>query len=158
MENQNILVEQRSNNGWVKAENLKGNIEEYYLDIVVHQGSYDIYLNYVYVDSYSVQTTKAEVWASFCREVLKQGLILRLFINREKLFLLREFTTTNQRLLEVEESLRKLIEEKSALENNYNNSIDELMAVKNKLSEAEGVTDALNIQINNAQSLINLLL
>mgnify|MGYP005710267583 FL=1 len=44
----------RSNNGWVKAENLKG-IEEYnYLDIVVHQGSFDIYLNYVYVDSYFV--------------------------------------------------------------------------------------------------------
>ena len=66
-----------------------------------------------------------------------------------------EFTTTNQRLLEVEESLRKLIDEKNTLENNYNNSIDELILVKNKLAEAEGLTDALNIQINSAQSLLN---
>tara|TARA_B100000683_G_scaffold45694_1_gene42269 strand:- start:7889 stop:9754 length:1866 start_codon:yes stop_codon:yes gene_type:complete len=145
----------RSNNGWVKAENLKG-IEEYnYLDIVVHQGSFDIYLNYVYVDSYFVPdyqnggmgfilsgSSKARVDFAF---IYKQGEAVSF----------EEFTTTNQRLLEVEESLRKLIDEKNTLENNYNNSIDELILVKNKLAEAEGLTDALNIQINSAQSLLN---
>ncbi|MBJ11360.1 MAG: hypothetical protein CMP66_07920 [Flavobacteriales bacterium] len=145
----------RSNNGWVKAENLKG-IEEYnYLDIVVHQGSFDIYLNYVYVDSYFVPdyqnggmgfilsgSSKARVDFAF---IYKQGEAVSF----------EEFTTTNQRLLEVEESLRKLIDEKNTLENNYNNSVDELILVKNKLAEAEGLTDALNIQINSAQSLLN---
>ena len=66
-----------------------------------------------------------------------------------------EFTTTNQQLLEIEDSFRKLTVEKSTLEKNYNNSIDELITVKNKLSEAEGVIDALNIQTNSAQSQIN---
>ena len=58
-------------------------------------------------------------------------------------------------MLEIEDSFRKLTEEKSTLENNYNNSVDDLITVKNKLSEAEGVIDALNIQINGAQSNIN---
>jgi len=145
----------RSNDGWLRAENLKG-VEEYnYLDVVVHQGSFDIYLNYVYVASYSVPdyqnggvgfivsgSSKARVDFAF---VYKQGEAVSF----------EEFTTTNQRLLEIEESLRKLTEEKSTLNNNYNNSLDELIVVKNKLSESEGITDALNIQINSAQSLIN---
>ena len=58
-------------------------------------------------------------------------------------------------MLEIEDSFRKLTEEKSTLEKNYNNSVDDLITVKNKLSEAEGVIDALNIQINSAQSNIN---
>tara|TARA_B100000900_G_C20600122_1_gene725153 strand:+ start:3775 stop:4827 length:1053 start_codon:yes stop_codon:yes gene_type:complete len=145
----------RSNNGWLRAENLKG-VEEYnYLDVVVHQGSFDIYLNYVYVASYSIPdyqngglgfivsgSSKARVDFAF---VYKQGEAVSF----------EEFTTTNQRLLEIEESLRKLTEEKSNLKNNYNNSLDELIIVKNKLSESEGIADALNLQINSAQSLIN---
>ena len=145
----------RSNDGWLRVENLNG-IEEYnYLDIVVHQGSYDIYLNYVYIASYSIPdyqsggigfivsgSSKARVDFAF---VYKQGEAVSF----------EEFTTTNQQLLEIEDSFRKLTEEKSTLEKNYNNSVDDLITVKNKLSEAEGVIDALNIQINGAQSNIN---
>ena len=145
----------RSNDGWVRSENLKG-IEEYnYLDVVVHQGSYDIYLNYVYVASYSVPDYQSGGMGFIVSGSSKARVDFAFIYKQGKAVSFEEFTTTNQRLLEIEESLRKLKEEKSALKNNFNNTIEELMAVKNKLSEAEGVTDALNIQINNAQSLIN---
>lgn len=145
----------RSNDGWVRAENLKG-IEEYnYLDVVVHQGSFDIYLNYVYVASYSVPDYQSGGMGFLVSGSSKARVDFAFVYKQGEAVSFEEFTTTNQRLLEVEESLRKVTEEKSTLENNYNNSINELIVVKNKLSEAEGVTDALNIQISSAQSLIN---
>ena len=145
----------RSNDGWLRAENLKG-IEEYnYLDVVVHQGSFDIYLNYVYVASYSVPDYQSGGMGFIVSGSSKARVDFAFVYKQGEAVSFEEFTTTNQRLLEVEESLRKLTEEKSTLENNYNNSLDELIVVKNKLSEGQGVTDALNIQINSAQSLIN---
>ena len=145
----------RSNDGWLKAENLNG-IEEYnYLDIVVHQGSFDIYINYEYVDSYFVPDYQSGGMGFIVSGSSKARIDFAFVYKQGKAVSFEEFTTTNQRLLEVEESLRKVSDEKITLEKNYNNSINELIVVKNKLSEAEGVSNALNIQINSSQSLIN---
>ena len=145
----------RSNDGWLKAENLNG-IEEYnYLDIVVHQGSFDIYINYEYVDSYFVPDYQSGGMGFIVSGSSKARVDFAFVYKQGKAVSFEEFTTTNQRLLEVEESLRKVSDEKITLEKNYNNSINELIVVKNKLSEAEGVSNALNIQINSSQSLIN---
>ncbi len=145
----------RSNNGWLKSENLKG-IEEYnYLDVVVNNGSFDIYINYVYVDSYSVPDYKSGGMGFVLSGSSKARVDFVFVYKQGEAVTYEEFTTTNQRLLEVEESLRKLTEEKSTLETNYNNSLDELVIIKNKLTESEGFSEALNIQINSANTLIN---
>ncbi len=145
----------RSNNGWLKLENLKG-IEEYnYLDVVVHHGSFDIYINYVYVESYSIPDYQSGGMGFIVSGSSKARVDFAFVYKQGEAVSFEEFTTTNQRLLEIEESLKNLTEKKNNLENKYKNSIDELTIVKNKLSEELIINDELNIKVDSAKSLIN---
>ena len=145
----------RSTNGWLKLENLKGTEEYNYLDIVVHHGSYDIYINYAYVASYSIPDYQSGGMGFIVSGSSKARVDFAFIYKQGEAVSFEEFTTTNQRLLEIEESLKNLTEEKNNLENKYNNSIDELTIVKNKLSEELSITDVLNLKVDSAQSLIN---
>ena len=79
----------RENGGWKNTESLNGAEEYNYLDIVVHQGSFDVYINYIYVDSYTVPDYQNGGLVSLFLETPKQELILLLFTNKGKPFLLK---------------------------------------------------------------------
>ena len=145
----------RENGGWKNTESLNG-VEEYnYLDIVVHQGSFDIYINYIYVDSYTVPdyqnggfgflvsgNTKARVDFAF---VYKQGEAVSF----------EEYTTANQQLLVLEEQLSTLKEEHQLLEEIHMETLDNLAVSKNNLSEANGVQMALKLQLKTVENQLN---
>ena len=145
----------KENGGWKNAESLNGAEEYNYLDIVVHQGSFDVYINYIYVDSYTVPdyqnvgfvflvsgNTKARVDFAF---VYKQGEAVSF----------EEYTTANQQLLVLEEQLSTLKEEHQLLEETHIETLENLAASKNNLSEANGVQTALTLQLNTAENQLN---
>lgn len=145
----------RENGGWKNAESLNGAEEYNYLDIVVHQGSFDVYINYIYVDSYTVPdyqnggfgflvsgNTKARVDFAF---VYKQGEAVSF----------EEYTTANQQLLVLEEQLSTLKEEHQLLEETHIETLENLAASKNNLSEANGVQTALTLQLKSVENQLN---
>ena len=86
-----------------KIRKFKG-IEEYnYLDIVVNQGSFDIYINYVYVDSYTVPDYKSGGMGFILSGNSKARVDFVFVYKQGEAVTYEEFTTTNQRLLEVED-------------------------------------------------------
>lgn len=142
----------RENGGWKKAESLNEAEEYNYLDIVVHQGSFDIYLNYIYVDSYTVPdyqnggfgflvsgNSKARVDFAF---VYKQGEAVSF----------EEYTTANQQLLVIEEQLNTLKEEHQLLEETHIETLENLAASKNNLSEVNSVQMALKLQLETVEN------
>lgn len=145
----------RENGGWKNTESLNGAEEYNYLDIVVHQGSFDVYINYIYVDSYTVPdyqnggfgflvsgNTKARVDFAF---VYKQGEAVSF----------EEYTTANQQLLVLEEQLSTLKEEHQLLEEIHMETLDNLAVSKNNLSEANGVQTALKLQLKTVENQLN---
>lgn len=145
----------RKDAGWVYSDALYEAEFNNYVDIVCHQGSFDIYINHQYISSYTVPdyqsgglgfiigaNTKARV--DFIH-VYKQGEAVSY----------EEFTSANNKVLELEESLRRLKEEKNGLETSNKSLNEEVSSAKSKISELEGNLEGMKIQTATAQEKIN---
>ena len=145
----------RDMNGWVNTDKLK-NINEYnYLDIIFHEGVYDIYLNYEYLATYSVPDYQNGGLGFIIAGNSKSRIDFVFVYKQGERISFEEFTSTNERMLKVEDELRIIKEENQKIISEKQNLNSEINSLNNKLSESSGMNDALNIQISSNEKEID---
>ena len=145
----------RDMNGWVNTDKLK-NINEYnYLDIIFHEGVYDIYLNYEYLATYSVPDYQNGALGFIIAGNSKSRIDFVFVYKQGERISFEEFTSTNERMLKVEDELRIIKEENQKIISEKQNLNSEINSLNNKLSESSGMNDALNIQISSNEKEID---
>ena len=145
----------RDMNGWVNTKKLK-NINEYnYLDIIFHEGVYDIYLNYEYLATYSVPDYQNGGLGFIIAGNSKSRIDFAFVYKQGERISFEEFTSTNERMLKVEDEIRIIKEENQKIISEKQNLKSEINSLNNKLSESSGMNDALNIQISSNEKEID---
>lgn len=144
----------RSDDGWVRSDVLKGLEEFNYLDVVSHQGSFDLYWNHQYIASYSVPEYQSGGLGFMVGAATKARVDFIHVYKQGEAVSYEEFTTASNKVLELEESLRQLKEVEASLQLSTKNAEATLAKANSEISQLEGLSEGIKIQLQGAQEQI----
>ena len=144
----------RSDDGWVRSDVLKGLEEFNYLDVVSHQGSFDLYWNHQYVASYSVPEYQSGGLGFMVGAATKARVDFIHIYKQGQAVSYEEFTTASNKVLELEESLRQLKEAEASLQLTAKSAQEALTQTNSEISQLEGINEGMKIQLQGAQEKI----
>jgi predicted nucleic acid-binding Zn-ribbon protein len=135
----------RSDEGWIDAPKLIKGIEEFnYLDVVCHNGSFDLYWNHQYAATYAVPEHQSGGLGVIIGGESKARVDFLHVYKQGEAVSYEEFTTANNKVLELEETLRQQKETQTRNEAS-------IASLNSSISDYKAVESALNNQLELAE-------